>query len=59
MAGAYGVGPQDLVKQFGQNPDFIQSLSQQIVNDKVRNFLVDNNNVEYVEVEAEKEAVEA
>ena len=59
MAGAYGVGPQDLVKQFGQNPDFIQSLSQQIVNDKVRNFLVDNNKVEYVEVEADKEAVEA
>lgn len=22
MAGAYGVGPQDLLKQFGQNPDF-------------------------------------
>lgn len=50
MAGAYGVGPQDLLKQFGQNPDFLSSLSQQIVNDKVRDYLLANNNIEYVEV---------
>ncbi len=56
MAGAYGVGPQDLLKQFGQNPDFLSSLSQQIVNDKVRDYLLANNNIEYVEV---KEKVEA
>ena len=56
MAGAYGVGPQDLLKQFGQNPDFFSSLSQQIVNDKVRDYLLANNNIEYVEV---KEKVEA
>ena len=59
MAGAYGVGPQDIVKQFGQNPDFLTSLSQQIVNDKVKDFLISNNNIEYVEVKASKEAVEA
>jgi len=59
MAGAYGVGPQDIVKQFGQNPDFLTSLSQQIVNDKVKDFLSPNNNIEYVEVKASKEAVEA
>lgn len=59
MAGAYGVGPQELVKQFGQNQDFITTLSQQIVNDKVREFLVANNNIEYVEVSADKEKVEA
>ena len=56
MAGAYGVGPQDLLKKFGQNPDFLSSLSQQIVNDKVRDYLLANNNIEYVEV---KEKVEA
>ncbi len=59
MAGAYGVGPQELLKQFGQNPDFLSTLSQQIVNDKVREYLLENNTVEYVEVKADKEAVEA
>jgi trigger factor len=59
MAGAYGVAPQELLKQFGQNPDFLSSLSQQIVNDKVREYLLSNNSIEYVEVKAEKEKVEA
>ncbi len=53
VSAAYGVTPQDMLKQFGQNPDFLQSLSQQIVNDKVRAFLLSNNNVEYVEVKSE------
>ena len=48
-----------MLKQFGQNPDFFQTLSQQIVNEKVRTFLVDNNKVEYVEVKPNKESVEA
>ena len=48
-----------MLKQFGQNPDFLSTLSQQIVNDKVRNFLVDNNKIEYVEVDSNKEKVEA
>lgn len=59
MAGAYGVGAEELLKQFGQNPDFLSSISQQIVNDKVREFLINNNKIEYVEVKADKEAVEA
>lgn len=59
MAGAYGVGPQELLKQFGQNPDFLSSLSQQIVNEKVRDYLLSNNSIEYVEVKADKEKVEA
>ena len=59
MSGAYGVSPQEMLKQFGQNPDFLTTLSQQIVNDKVREYLVSNNNIEYVEVKADKEAVEA
>ena len=59
MAGAYGVAPQELKKQFGQNPDFLSTISQQIVNDKVREYLISNNNIEYVEVKPEKETVEA
>ncbi len=47
------------VKQFGNNPNFLNSLSQQIINEKVRNFLIDNNKFEYVEVEPKKEEVSA
>lgn len=54
----YGVTPDQLVKQFGQNPEFLTTLSQQVINDKVRNFLVENNKFEYVEI-ASKEKVEA
>ena len=43
---AYGIKPQDLVKQLGQNPDVITSISQQALNDKVRDFLMQNNKVE-------------
>ena len=55
---AYGTTPEQLVKQFGQNPTFVNSLSQQVINDKVRNFLIDNNKFEYVEVEPAKEEKE-
>ena len=43
---AYGLKPQDLVKQLGQNPEVIASISQQAMNDKVRDFLMENNKVE-------------
>lgn len=59
MAGLYGVGPEEIAKQFGQNPDFLSSISQQIVNEKVREYLIANNNIEYVEVASEEEKVEA
>ena len=55
---AYGTTPEQLVKQFGQNPAFVNSLSQQVINEKVRNFLIDNNKFEYVEVEPAKEEKE-
>lgn len=45
---AYGLKPQDLVKQLGQNPEIIASISQQAMNDKVRNFLVENNEAKLV-----------
>ena len=62
MAGAYGVQPQELVKQFNQNPNFVSSVSQQIVNEKVRDFLLNNNKIVYVEQKSKKsnkETVEA
>lgn len=57
LSAAYGTTPDQLVKQFGQNPTFINSISQQILNEKVRSFLLDNNKFEYVEVESSKEEV--
>ena len=45
---AYGTTPEQLVKQFGQNPTFVNSLSQQVINDKVRDFLIDNNKCELI-----------
>lgn len=51
---AYGVTPDQLVKQVGHNPAFLSNLSQQIINDKVREFLVEHNKFEYVEKELEK-----
>ena len=50
LSAAYRVTPEQLVKQFGQNPTFINSLSQQVINEKVRDFLIENNKFEYVEV---------
>ncbi len=47
------------MKQFGQNSDFLSTLSQQIVNEKVREYLVSNNTIEYVEVKSDKQPVEA
>ena len=42
----YGLKPQDLVKQLSQNPEILTALSQQAMNDKVREFLMNNNTVE-------------
>ena len=46
LGAAYGMKPQDLVKQLGKNPEVLTSISQQAMNDKVRDFLIQNNNVE-------------
>ncbi len=46
LSAAYGLKPQDLIKQLGQNPEVIASISQQAMNDKVRDFLMENNKVE-------------
>lgn len=46
LGSAYGISPQDFVKQLGRNPEAIASISQQALNDKVRDFLLANNKVE-------------
>ncbi|MBP3820666.1 trigger factor [bacterium] len=54
LSSAYGIAPDQMVKQFGNNPSFLSTLSQQIINDKVRDFLVENNKFDYIEVESKK-----
>ena len=46
LGAAYGMKPQDLIKQLGKNPEVLTSISQQALNDKVRDFLMQNNKVE-------------
>ena len=46
LSAIYGLKPQDLLKQLGQNPEVLASISQQALNDKVRDFLMENNKVE-------------
>lgn len=48
LGNAYGMPPQEVIKQFGRNADFLASISQQALNDKVRDFLAANNKVELV-----------
>ena len=44
----YGVEPQSLMQQFSSNPGVLSAISQQALNDKVKNFLVENNKINYV-----------
>lgn len=49
LAAAYGMQANDLIQQIGRNPEVLASISQQAMNDKVRDFLMNNNKVEIVE----------
>lgn len=49
LGNAYGMPPQDVIKQLGRNPEFLASISQQAMNDRIRDFLAANNKVEFVE----------
>lgn len=49
MQHAYQMDKPALMKQLAQNPGFLSSLSQQVINEKVANFLAENNTVEYVD----------
>ena len=48
LAAAYGMQTKDLIQQIGRNPEVLSSISQQAMNDKVRDFLMANNKVEIV-----------
>lgn len=56
LATMYGMQQQDILKQLGQSPEMFSSLSQQALNDKVRDYLVANNKVEFVEPKQKVEA---
>lgn len=49
LASVYGIQPKDVAKQLGNSPEALGSLSQQALNDKVRDYLMSNNKVEIVE----------
>ena len=54
LSAAYRISQQDLYKQIGKNPEILSSLSQQAMNDKVRDFLLKNNTVNIVEPKKDK-----
>ena len=54
LEAAYGMSQADLMKQLGKNPEVFASLSQQALNDKVRDFLMEKNSVKFVEPKKEK-----
>ncbi len=43
----YGVNNESMLKEMYKNVNLIRSLSQQIINEKVSQFILDNNKVEY------------
>lgn len=49
LSAVYRISQQDLYKQIGKNPEILSSLSQQAMNDKVRDFLLQNNTVNIIE----------
>lgn len=49
LGAAYGMKQEDMLKQIGKNPEIFTSLSQQALNDKVRDFLMEKNSVEFVQ----------
>ncbi len=54
LSAAYRISQQDLYKQISKNPEILSSLSQQAMNDKVREFLLSNNKVEIVPPKKDK-----
>ena len=49
MATMYGVTQNEVVRQLGKSPEMLGSISQQVMNDKVRDFLLAHNTVEIVD----------
>ena len=49
LATMYGMTKNEVVRQLGQSPEVLGTITQQALNDKVRDFLVANNKVEIVD----------
>ena len=54
LSAAYGLKQEDLMKQIGKNPEIIASLSHQALNDKVRDFLMEKNSVNFIKPKKQK-----
>lgn len=52
MQAMYGLDRNELMKQLAMNPNMLSSISQQILSEKVTNFLIENNNLNYVPAKA-------
>ncbi|MFI3301154.1 MAG: trigger factor [Candidatus Gastranaerophilales bacterium] len=48
LAATYRMPVKELIQQLSKTPDALASISQQAMNDKVRDFLMENNKVEIV-----------
>lgn len=49
LATVYNTDEKAIFKQISQNPGFAQAISQQIMGQKIVKFLVENNDVQYIE----------
>lgn len=54
MQYSYGLDKTEVMKQLAMNPTMLSAVSQQILNEKVTNFLVENNTMNYVAPKSDK-----
>ena len=54
MQSAYGLDKTEVMKQLAMNPTMLSSVSQQIISEKVTDFLLKNNTMNYVAPKADK-----
>lgn len=59
LSAMYQMDKETFAQYMFQNPNMINNISQQVLNEKVIAFLVDNNTVKYVKPKAEKSAKKA
>lgn len=56
LAETYNTDEKNVYKQFSQNPSLAQSFSQQIMGQKIIDFLLENNEVKYIEETSESKS---
>ncbi len=54
MQNSYGLDKSEVMKQLAMNPTMLSAISQQILSEKVTEFLVENNTMNYVAPKTEK-----